>query len=119
MANRAFAGRVERLDNAPTGACRQPVYRAIAANRVDDFVGCLHSINGADADDHLTDEIYYAVGADMSLVELGENTETPDQPLCPVRKRRRRPVTKTTTFSIPAGCRAFGRARRARCGAGS
>lgn len=34
-------------------------------------------------DDHLTDEIYYAVGADMSLVELGENTETPDQPLLP------------------------------------
>lgn len=34
-------------------------------------------------DDHLTDEVYYAVGADLNLVELGENTETPDQPLLP------------------------------------
>ncbi len=31
-------------------------------------------------DGHLHDRIYYQVGADMNLAELGESTETPDQP---------------------------------------
>lgn len=48
-------------------------------------------------DDHLTDELYYAVGADMSLVELGENTETPDQPLLPGQE----PAPTTNTGDGP------------------
>jgi putative ABC transport system permease protein len=31
-------------------------------------------------DDHLSDQAYYKVGADLNLVELGENTEKPQQP---------------------------------------
>jgi putative ABC transport system permease protein len=31
-------------------------------------------------DDHLHDQIYYQVGADLNLAELGESTETPEQP---------------------------------------
>jgi putative ABC transport system permease protein len=31
-------------------------------------------------DSHLEDQVYYQVGADLNLAELGESTETPDQP---------------------------------------
>ncbi|MBN1657331.1 MAG: ABC transporter permease [Anaerolineae bacterium] len=31
-------------------------------------------------DDHLADRIYYQVGADLNLAELGESTEEPEQP---------------------------------------
>jgi putative ABC transport system permease protein len=34
-------------------------------------------------DDHLVDRVYYQVGADLHLAEMGESTETPQDPFAP------------------------------------
>ncbi len=38
-------------------------------------------------DDHLHDQVYYSVGADLALVELGESTSRPQQPGAPGQPR--------------------------------
>ncbi|MDJ0753946.1 MAG: FtsX-like permease family protein [Ardenticatenaceae bacterium] len=39
-------------------------------------------------DDHLVDQMYYKVGADLAVVELGEATERPQQPTAPGQPQR-------------------------------
>ncbi len=42
-------------------------------------------------DDHLFDQAYYKVGADLNLVELGENTEKPKRPSQPGQSQQQQP----------------------------
>ncbi|MFK7805227.1 MAG: FtsX-like permease family protein [Anaerolineae bacterium] len=43
-------------------------------------------------DNHLTDQIYYQVGADLNLGELGENTERPERPQQPGQPQQPTPT---------------------------
>ena len=56
-------------------ALARPVRRAAAAPDPDRQPGHVYRLDGRHLDSHLADQVYYQVGADLALVELGESTE--------------------------------------------